>query len=119
MEGTERRQYPRADLVFKIRYQDLSNSDIPEELIESVSKDISAGGISIETAKEKKSGELLKLAFSFEELPGEIEATAEVVRSWQQSGRYFAALKFLAIHPSDLEIVADYVNQYFSGPEEK
>lgn len=115
---SERRQYPRADLVFQIRYSPSGAQDEQPGTEDSISRDISVGGISIETKSELDPGKMIRLFFSFDELPGEIEATASVVRSWKQAGRNFAALRFTEIDSSDLEIIADYVNRYFAGPPE-
>lgn len=102
----DKRRYPRADLVFRLKYA------AHDQTRETVSRDISGGGISIEVGSALLSGTELDLNFSIDGLPGEITARGRVIRSWQEAGKIFCALEFTAIDESDREIVEDFIKAH-------
>lgn len=111
MSHQEQRKFPRADLVFRIRYSADTGSIIGE------SRDISMGGVSFESRELYPEGKQLKVAFFFEGVLGEIPATGRVVRSWEEDGKPFCAIEFLEIDPNDRVIIEDYVESYFQDKE--
>ena len=104
----EKREYPRADLVFKLKFSTRSSS------INTIgmSRDISGGGISFDAGSEIEPDTTLDLVFSIEGLSGEILAEGQVVRSWKEVDRIFTALEFKNIDPSDHEIILDFITRY-------
>lgn len=106
----EKRRYPRADLVFKLKYfQDQGSS------WSAVTKDISEGGVSFETKTLQTEGSELTLAFALEGLQGEIVARGQVIRSWEESGRHYTAVLFTKIDESDREIIYQYIHDHMES----
>ncbi|MCB1167758.1 MAG: PilZ domain-containing protein [Leptospiraceae bacterium] len=106
----EKRKFPRADLVFRIEYRPLKE----ESAYLGMTRDLSLGGVSIRTEQGLEKGAPVALSFSFPELEGSIQATARVVRSWQEGEHTYTALKFTAVLQDDLEILQEHINQYYS-----
>lgn len=105
----EKRKFPRADLVFRIEYRTLKE----EQPHTGMTRDIGLGGVSLETEAAMEKGTPLSLTFSFPELEGTIHATGRVVRSWEEDGKIFAALKFTAVHQDDLAILQSHLEQFY------
>ncbi len=98
----DRRKYPRADLVFTVTYRE------EDRAVDTLSRDLSAGGISFVTEHPFEADRTLALAFTLEGLPGTIEARCQVVRSWEEGGRIYTAVLFTEIDDMDLMTVTDY-----------
>ncbi|MBW7857389.1 MAG: PilZ domain-containing protein [Leptonema sp. (in: Bacteria)] len=118
-DPSDRRRFPRADLVFRVKYRSIKSvtpiNDEDEELDQlqtETGRDISLGGVSFEATNPPESGEVLHLSFYFDELPGEIAAIGRVVRSWNAPGAILTAVKFTVIDPDDCNILSTYIEQY-------
>ncbi|MBU45485.1 MAG: hypothetical protein CMN76_19905 [Spirochaetaceae bacterium] len=109
----EKRKFPRADLVFRIEYRTLKE----EQPHTGMTRDLSMGGVSLETETPFDKGTPISLSFSFPELDGTIHATGRVVRSWQDGDKCFTALKFTAVHQDDLAILEAHLAQYYGDQE--
>ncbi|MBI40574.1 MAG: hypothetical protein CMF59_13325 [Leptospiraceae bacterium] len=105
----EKRKFPRADLVFRIEYRTLKE----EQPRAGMTRDLSLGGVSLETEGPLDKGTPLSLTFSFPELEGTIHATGRVVRSWDEEGKIFTALRFTAVHQDDLAILKSHLEQFY------
>ncbi|HBS04695.1 MAG TPA: hypothetical protein DEA96_07015 [Leptospiraceae bacterium] len=105
----EKRKFPRADLVFRIEYRTLKE----EQPRAGMTRDLSLGGVSLETDGPLDKGTPLSLTFSFPELEGTIHATGRVVRSWEDQGKHYTALRFTAVHQDDLAILRSHLEQYY------
>ncbi|WP_143464722.1 PilZ domain-containing protein [Leptonema illini] len=115
MDPSERRRFPRADLVFRVRYRSI-RSAIPApdagQLSRAEGRDISLGGVSFRRTDEIQAGEVLHMSFYFDELPGEISAVGRIVRIWDEPGEQLVAVRFTVIDPDDCSILATYIRQF-------
>lgn len=107
----EKRKFPRADLVFDVQYRTLKE----ESPHNTVTRDMSMGGVSFRTESPVEKGVPVTLSLSFPELDGSIQATGRVVRVWEEDGQYFAGMKFTAIHQDDLAILESHLEQFFQS----
>lgn len=112
--GEDKRKYPRADLVFYVRY-----APIPDFAIETTAKDISRGGIAFSPEGPLAEKSTIEVFFSLPGVQGEIQATGKVVRAWNDSGKHFAAIEFLTIDQNDELIITEYLEAFFSGGFDK
>lgn len=98
----DRRQFPRADLVFDVKYR------AQDQEVDTFSRDISAGGISFVTQESYAPDSVLAVSFSLKGLAGQIDAMCQVVRSWQDGATTYTAVRFTEIDDMDLVTVTDY-----------
>lgn len=114
-DGSERRRFPRADLVFRVRYRSIRSgpvsADVPNPS-RATGRDISLGGVSFRRTDVLDVGDVLHMSFYFDELPGEIAAVGRVIRSWDESDEPLVAVRFTVIDPDDCNILDSYIRQY-------
>lgn len=119
----ERRQYKRIPLGATVSFQELSFSKIMESA-NSISKDVSSGGLLITSTREYCLGTLLKLEV---DVPGwgkhqksfgtasdkdqrALVAVGQVVRVEQmESGEFELGIKFLNVYPDDWTALQSFV----------
>jgi len=93
-----RRKYPRAHLATQIECE--------ESMSLAFARDISVGGMFIETSDPMPVGSRLTLRFNLEENEPIVEVTAEVS---YQVGRMGVGVQFLEVKPEDLQRIDAYV----------
>ncbi len=93
-----RRQSPRAKLATQVEWQGLSSL--------ALSRDVSVGGMFIETTEELAVGSVVKLRFHLEDSSDVVMATAEVSYTVASLG---VGVRFLEMQPADRQRVARYV----------
>lgn len=115
MDPTERRRFPRADLVFRVRYRPIRSTEPSPESAPSAfaeGRDISLGGVSFRSSQDLQSGDVVHMAFYFDELPGEISAMGRVVRVWEEPEEKLVAVRFTVIDPDDCSILDTYIKEF-------
>lgn len=105
LEESQRRKFPRADIIFGVDY--CTNEGA---ITSSLSHDISLGGISIKTLEIFSPGIILSVNLSLHGLPNAIQAKGKVVRSWEAGSDIFTALSFEDIDGTDHVLIKDYLN---------
>ena len=108
--SSDKRIYPRIDLVFKIKYDADKKSSVTSRAI-----DLSCGGVAFITDSLLPEKENIDLKIYFEEIPGEIAAKARVVRSWTEDDVNIAAVVFTELDEEDRIIVEEYLGYYEEG----
>ncbi|MDH5656063.1 MAG: PilZ domain-containing protein [Spirochaetia bacterium] len=108
--GIEKRQFPRIDHVFKVKYETGRDKSV-----KTSAKDLSYGGVAFETENLLRSGDMVDLKIYFEELPGEIPAGAKIVRSWTEENKNFAAVEFTDLNEEDHTIIEEYLSYFEEG----
>ena len=88
----ERRQFPRADVAFDLKY-----SVGPEAAYLTLSRDVSNGGISFQTDELQHLGTPLDLRLCRTGRAEILSAAGRVVRSWREGPASFAAVAFTNI----------------------
>lgn len=116
-DPTERRRFPRADLVFRVRYQTVEKGQAVVEADQplagqALGRDISLGGVSFRSNLAFPAGASLRLSFYFEEVLGEISAVGRVMRTWSANGDHIVAVRFTVIDPDDCSILTRYIREY-------
>jgi PilZ domain-containing protein len=101
--GSDRRFYPRGDVVFQVVY-----AEEPGKETNTLARDISASGVSFVTSELIPKNTVLNLVLHFKELPREICAEGRVVRSWSEGDKFFTAVEFTRIPYDDFVTVLDY-----------
>jgi len=115
MSGEEKRQFPRADLVFDLKIK--SSQENGET--SAAGRDISSSGVSFALeGDDLKIGQIVAVTFSISGLPGEINAQGRVVRVWESEGKHYSALEFTRIDSSDHEIIQDLIEAYLKENNE-
>lgn len=108
---TEKRLYPRRPIKTQVVFE---NED-SEGSLYYFSKDISAGGLFVETDMPIKLGTQVFLRFSLALGAKPIQATGEVVRVMrdenQTGSKIGVGIQFIYIHPLDRELIQDFINQ--------
>ena len=104
----EKRKYPRADLVFKMAYAPEAGAALEA----TTGRDLSVGGVSFATSEKLDAETVLKITFTIDGLPGEINAHGRVVRSWEKDDTAYAAVEFTEIHKGDHIIIQDFIETY-------
>lgn len=117
VDPTERRRFPRADLVFRVRYQTVEKGQSVVEadapvVGQAMGRDISLGGVSFRSDTPFPPGASLRLSFFFEEVLGEISAVGRVMRNWPVNGDHIVAIRFTVIDPDDCSILTRYIREY-------
>ncbi len=104
-----RRKHPRASFATQIECE--------ESMSLAFARDISVGGMFIETTNPMPVGSQLTLRFNLEQNEPIVVASAEVT---YQVGRMGVGVQFVEIAPEDLHRISDYVakNQALSQPDE-
>jgi len=119
LDMSERRRYPRADLVFRVRYRSIDPAVAPSlsepDLQGAVGRDISLGGVSFRVSEDTVIGDTVHMAFYFDELPGEISAIGSVIRIWPEPGEKIVAVRFSVIDPDDCSILSTYIEEFESN----
>ena len=110
---SERRKYPRADLIF-----DLTYSIGEQGPVATFSRDISLGGVSFQTREEFELDTVLNLTFTMGVLPEGVTASGKVVRSWKDGAATYTAVEFTDIDGTDLMIILDYINSTLGKNEQ-
>ena len=100
----EKRRFPRAPLPTQVVYEGGS--------LIGFSKDISAGGMFIETAERLAMGSNLKVLFHLDESGSAIAATAEVMYSVLKLG---VGVRFLEMSPENQTRIEAYVAEASTG----
>ena len=106
----EQRKFPRIDHVFKLKYY--RGNDLK---VDARARDISCGGVAFETENLLAKGTDIDLKIFLEELPGDIPASATVLRSWSDEGKYYAAVKFTELDEEDQTIIEEYLYYFEEG----
>jgi c-di-GMP-binding flagellar brake protein YcgR len=101
-----RRKYPRASLATQIQCE--------ESMSLAFSRDISLGGLFIETDQPMPVGSRINLRFNLEENDPIIVTSAEVT---YQVGRMGVGVQFIDISQENLKRIGDYVDKSLALPE--
>lgn len=101
-----RRKHPRAALATQIQCE--------ESMSLAFARDISVGGMFIETDQPMPVGSQITIRFNLEESDPIVVATAEVT---YQVGRMGVGVQFIEIAPEDLKRIEDYVAKSIPLPE--
>jgi len=109
MSEDDKRQYPRAEVEFHLKYAPLrSESNDYHEA--SLHRDVSTGGISYVTDDAApENGKFQDLMFTIDGLPGEIKAQGKVIRTWKEGDRTIVALEFTRINSADSVTLQDFI----------
>jgi len=107
--ATERRKYPRIPVVLKVNYS--KAADGGKALKESISKNISRGGILICAAEMMPIDTQLNLEIVTPSLPEPIKAKGRIVKveEIQKDKVYYMGLSFSEISEKDAEFITNYV----------
>jgi len=109
----EKRLYPRRP----IRTQVVFENEDSEGVLYFFSKDISAGGLFLESDIPIRLGTQVFLRFSLAPKARPIQATGEVVRVMRDHkqeegmGKVGIGIRFIYIHPLDRELIQEFINQ--------
>ncbi|MCP4652411.1 MAG: PilZ domain-containing protein [Candidatus Omnitrophica bacterium] len=101
----EKRRYIRLDSTMNVRYKVLDNA-----IALSQSKNISAGGLRMYLKEELAPGSKIDLEIAIPGSKNPVMVTGEVV--WQykkQPNQIDTGIKYLDIHPGDMQRITDYV----------
>jgi hypothetical protein len=112
--GFDQRRYPRTGADVEIKYSSLPDRSADEK---AKGLDLNAGGISFETAGKLPENSVIKLELLLKILPKTVHAEGRVIRSWEEEGRFMAAVKFSKIEYNDFILLMDY-SLAFYRPEE-
>ncbi len=110
---TEKRRHRRVDVVIKV-------TDAFSTSHYYYSRDLSAGGMFLESLNPYPVGTLLHLEFSLPDGQPDVRATAEVMRSvTTELGDYQVlagmGIKFLDLSPQDVERLKNYIEELSRG----
>lgn len=100
----DRRQFPRADVAFDLKYS------VAEQSYLTLSRDISDGGISFQTEDLQKLGTALDLRLCRAGKAEVIRAVGRVVRSWREGPASYAAVRFTKIDTERLYTIMHQVS---------
>ena len=108
MEFEERRKYPRIRLIAKVQLAAGGQSHY------FYSRDLSAGGIFLETEHAYPEGTRLELEFALPEIADKISLKGEVVRIERPETRQVGAvpgmgIRFLNLEPETKSMLADFI----------
>ena len=96
-----RRKHPRAKLATQVEWQGLSSL--------ALSRDVSVGGMFVETTDQPEAGSKVKVRFHLEDGGKIVIATAEVSYTISRLG---IGVRFIEIEPSDQERIERYISQH-------
>jgi c-di-GMP-binding flagellar brake protein YcgR len=96
-----RRKHPRAKLATQVEWQGLSSL--------ALSRDVSVGGMFVETTDQPEAGSKVKVRFHLEDGGEIVMATAEVSYTVSRMGM---GVRFVEMEPSDRERIDRYVSQH-------
>jgi len=100
----EKRQYPRVDETFVVKYHIDDNA-----FIEFPSRNISASGLSFITDRLYAPGQPMKLTISLENIPGHIQLTGQIVRVWRENDQNLAGFHITDIESADKEVIVHFI----------
>jgi c-di-GMP-binding flagellar brake protein YcgR len=96
-----RREHPRAKLATQVEWQGLSSL--------ALSRDVSAGGMFVETTDQPTAGSKIKLRFHLEDGGQIVEATAQVSYTVSRMGM---GVRFMDMELADRERIERYINEH-------
>ncbi len=109
----EKRLYPRRPIHTQVVFE---NED-SEGVLYFFSKDISAGGLFLESDIPIRLGTQVFLRFSLTSKAKPIQATGEVIRVMRDKklmdgkGKVGIGIQFIYIHPLDRELIQEFISQ--------
>jgi c-di-GMP-binding flagellar brake protein YcgR len=109
----DKRRYPRIDLVFDLKVT--RSSEDPDATVSVIPLNVSACGVSFKCNTPLTEGSSITVNLAFPEISGEIVTDARVVRIWNESDGYYAAVEFVSIQDDDRLIIDEYINYYEEG----
>lgn len=123
-EGGDRRKFIRIYEERIVQFKPLKKIGIKsdyQDYTETISEDVSAGGISILSRDNFPPGTFLELKFSFPSAPNPIFAIGKVVRREEVQGKgemkYLLGIKFTNISERDREKIDEYAKKYVKEKE--
>jgi hypothetical protein len=109
-EGKDNREYPRAQRGIELSF-DINNGDVDQK---SITRDISATGISFEVNSNIPNGTIIMLRIFLTEIQRIINAKSTSTRSWVEDGKTYVSVQFMDIDYHDFILLLDYSLAYQS-----
>ncbi len=118
----ERRKHPRIEYITKVKWHTVDNKSKGTGIIPDVSRDISAGGVSMMLNKKLETGEEIEIEFTIAaqktfELRGEVRwvRDIELMSDIGKTITYHAGIKFLNISEEDVGFLNQFVIKLHIG----
>ena len=112
----ERRAHPRVDAHLELQYQ------TPQAFLTAYMRNISGGGLFVETERACRLNETLRLRFKLPGIDHAFEIGGLVVWTHAQSTQAFPAgmgIKFVEITPEEVELIERFVRQALAAAPAK